>query len=298
VTASPKTLATWAGRVFLLVALVFVGLKFRSHWTDIAAWRPDPMDAALLAGLSVFYGASLYLLTEVWHRIVNLFASLPRARTYRSFTSTQIAKYIPGNIAHLVGRGFHLRGNTLSDGQIVKATIIELAIVPAAAVVCVIALGSAGLLTGLVPPIPVPLWWLAVLAAICTGLAATAVATRRFPNAVTLLPGLSAGLALSLLFMVCLGASFSGLYQILAPAPAAPLAGAAILAWLIGFLVPGAPGGIGIREAVLIALLGNLGAENTVLLAAALFRLVTTAGDVFLFATGLLIYRAGKDKTS
>lgn len=65
-----------------------------------------------------------------------------------------------------------------------------------------------------------------------------------------------------------------------------PQLGAAVIAWLIGYLTPGAPGGIGTREATLIALLWFLHQDDAVLIATALFRVVTTLGDVVLFLAG------------
>ena len=47
--------------------------------------------------------------------------------------------------------------------------------------------------------------------------------------------------------------------------------------------VPGAPGGLGIREAALVALLGATVGESTVLLAAVMFRMITTLGDSLFF---------------
>jgi hypothetical protein len=64
------------------------------------------------------------------------------------------------------------------------------------------------------------------------------------------------------------------------------VSGALALAWLAGFATPGAPAGVGVREAILIlALTGSLGDEASTLVALA-FRLVTTGGDVLLFALG------------
>ena len=61
-----------------------------------------------------------------------------------------------------------------------------------------------------------------------------------------------------------------------------------LLAWLIGFITPGAPGGIGVREAsLLIATTAIMGAGPALLFAAAT-RIVTLGGDA-LFALAALI---------
>jgi hypothetical protein len=51
------------------------------------------------------------------------------------------------------------------------------------------------------------------------------------------------------------------------------------LAWLCGYVVPGASAGIGVREAVLLLLLGE---DSAALFVAVGMRVVTTLGDVFL----------------
>jgi hypothetical protein len=61
------------------------------------------------------------------------------------------------------------------------------------------------------------------------------------------------------------------------------------LAWVAGFVVPGASAGIGVREAVLIlALNGALGAEASTAVALML-RVVTTIGDAVWFGLALAL---------
>lgn len=55
------------------------------------------------------------------------------------------------------------------------------------------------------------------------------------------------------------------------------------LAWVMGFVVPGAPGGIGIREAVLVGLFGHEFGEGLVIGLAAVLRIMTSLGDLATF---------------
>lgn len=66
------------------------------------------------------------------------------------------------------------------------------------------------------------------------------------------------------------------------------LAGSFALAWVAGFVVPGSPGGIGVREAVLVTALAPLLGAGAALGLAVLFRVVAIAGDAVAFALGLL----------
>jgi uncharacterized membrane protein YbhN (UPF0104 family) len=71
-------------------------------------------------------------------------------------------------------------------------------------------------------------------------------------------------------------------------APPSPifLTGAFASSWILGFVAPGAPAGLGIREAILSAWLsGALPAEQVVLLVVVL-RIATTLGDLFSLAWG------------
>jgi uncharacterized membrane protein YbhN (UPF0104 family) len=63
------------------------------------------------------------------------------------------------------------------------------------------------------------------------------------------------------------------------------------LAWLAGFIVPGAPGGIGIREAVFIALFGRELGEGTAAGLAVLLRVITSVGDVMTFGIAYVLGR-------
>lgn len=51
------------------------------------------------------------------------------------------------------------------------------------------------------------------------------------------------------------------------------------LSWLIGFIVPGSPGGIGIRESVLVFFLQHLYGKEDVVIAAMLMRICSIVGD-------------------
>jgi len=71
--------------------------------------------------------------------------------------------------------------------------------------------------------------------------------------------------------------------------PLAPLAGLLAVAWVAGFVVPGAPAGLGVREAVLVAGLGHLTSPGVALALPLLLRLVTVLGDAAAFPLGALL---------
>jgi hypothetical protein len=66
------------------------------------------------------------------------------------------------------------------------------------------------------------------------------------------------------------------------------------IAWSVGFLTPGAPSGIGIREAILIILLSPSTGDANALMLALVFRLVTIAGDSIFYLISLFPRRQRK----
>lgn len=68
------------------------------------------------------------------------------------------------------------------------------------------------------------------------------------------------------------------------------LVGAYLLSWLLGFLMPGSPGGIGIREAALTLFLSGHFNTESVLLAIVIYRVINTIGDFLGFTAVLSIY--------
>lgn len=55
------------------------------------------------------------------------------------------------------------------------------------------------------------------------------------------------------------------------------------LSWLVGTITPGAPGGAGVREAMMIMILSSSLGEPASVVVALISRLVTVAGDVFFY---------------
>ncbi len=118
----------------------------------------------------------------------------------------------------------------------------------------------------------------------------TAVGDRLGLSAARLLLAYGAFIAAFLL----LGFSFTLVMHAVAPGsgfPFLPLCGAFAAAWVIGLLVPGAPAGLGVREGVLIALLGGVTGGAAGVAAISLLRVVTTLGDFLHFLAGTWLLR-------
>ena len=97
-------------------------------------------------------------------------------------------------------------------------------------------------------------------------------------------------------FLLLRGAGFILTVQAMTavqPGQLPPLMGAFSFAWLLGLVVPGAPGGIGIFEATAIALLDQQFSPGAILGAVAFYRLISVVAEASAAAIAVLV---GKGK--
>lgn len=298
---SKKRLLDYVGWLLVSVALAFLARKFWLYRGDLAEWRPDKLAVSfMIAGAAVYAGA--FVLGALgWARMVQYWDPTADAwRIFRLYARTQIAKYIPGNVFHVAGRWAGGRRMGLSHRAILGATLYEIGIslvvslffaafwfagkaVPGPA--CRAA-SVAGLLAGLVlfPFVAVKIAGrLVPLLHIDSWPIQTRLSSRR-----GLVP---AYYAYALLFAI-IGAIFVAWARLLTGTTglerSAFFFSAFAAAWLIGFVAPGASGGLGVREAVLVGLLGSSVGDAQALAMAIGFRIITVAGDVLVFALSFL----------
>jgi len=288
-----RRLGRWLGWLVVGLSLAFVGARlWQGDAWDLARPQLAPLLLATLAGALV-YGLAGFLLSTAWRQILALERPPGPAAGYHAvYGRSQIAKYLPGNCFHLVGRQLLGRALGHSQGALAAASLLEAALLVALAAT-------------LAAPLARP-WlggWAALLPlAAVAGLGLVCAGEWLLPRQWWPLPGMARdGGRLLATALACHGAFFAlaaGLLWLLAAmlsgpggAPPGPLLclSALALAWAAGFVVPGSSAGIGVREAVLIvALESALGAGASALVALAL-RVVTTAGDGVFCGLALLL---------
>lgn len=284
------------GVAIVLASLVFVVERI----VATRVWAiAEPIGATLAPALlvgAIVYASSIFLLAYGWVHLLTWCREprRPTAPYLALYARTQVAKYIPGNIFHFVGR--HVMGRRLGIGH--------------GAMIWAMVLENIGLALGATLPTLIGLWfWMdleigvrsGVLAAIAGGLLlAPLVLAQGLPRLGAMMgveaqprrvgdivAGLARPYACYVGFFLVSGAILWAIATTIAGAPPSSMpmiVSAATAAWIVGFITPGSPGGIGVREAVLItALSTSLGEQNATLLAIS-FRAVTLAGDVFAFA--------------
>lgn len=294
-------LARFLGTFLTVLALGFVGQRIWNNWGSLGRW-----DAALPVGWVVLVGSSAYavaciLLSIAWFRFLQFFSQsdLDRFTFHRIYARSQIAKYIPGNVFHLASR--HVLGSEAgaTHASLVGATLFEaLGAITCACVVSVMGFAfspSAArhgsiffyvLGLGLAFVFPLVARYSAARIPLLTNFN---IQNKGYVEYFRLLflPLLSycaffvfAGGILA--WLVCIGAGIEdGRNLVWIPAVYA-------ISWVAGFITPGAPAGLGVREAIMVVWLGGVIGESQSLLVALIFRLITVVGDLIFFLTSLI----------
>ena len=301
--------ARWAGSALAVAALGWVLVPM----VRTAGALRDQIDlgrlAATVAGGAVAYALLTVLAVTAWWWLLGAWGRRPAfAATYAVWARSQVAKYLPGNVFHYLGR--QLLGARAGVGQapLAGAAVLEMVSILAAAagllgLTAAVGGGAAGwgstagraLLYGGIGL--VALWVVAAGLRRRKGLTGLTVAARRLFGSATLgsdgaswrLRTLVPAIAVHAGFLVGSGAVLAALLRAgwgEQPLAFSRLLGAYVLAWAAGTVTVGAPAGLGVREAVLtLELSASLG-QGTAAALAVLFRLVTVAGDLLTAGAG------------
>lgn len=227
---------------------------------------------------------------------------------------TQFGKYLPGNVAQHLGRIALARAKGMRLASVIASLAYEtlLVLVACAHVSALTLLWS--------PPVALAQWPLAhyrlpLIAAVTVGAVMLMLAAPRLAEVFARRRAMAGGIsdytppslhpgwqtaascyALYVLNFVLVGIGLWLAARALVPAGTqAPnlvfLTGAFASSWILGFLAPGAPAGLGVREALLSVWIGGTLAPSDTVALILLLRIATTLGDLVNFGWGTLAMR-------
>ncbi|WP_035041612.1 hypothetical protein [Desulfovibrio sp. X2] len=288
-----------AGWGLTLLAFYYVFQVFCRNADALARHAWGAWDAAAVLAAALVVGGAYFVLAVSWARMA------PRHEERRLFWTvvaaysiTSIFKYLPGNCFHYVGR--NVMGSQGEGEQVglASATLFEVVL----SGLCSVFVAS---LCALLPGANAgPAWRYALLlAAVLLGMAvllrlsgmkARPGRGRLVSLALRLAevpPGIAAPLGLTLLAYGLMAGAAVGVWNAFSAVPVAwpQIASAYVFSWLVGYVVPGAPGGLGVREAYLVLTLSPYATEPAAVLFALVMRVVVTLADLVLLAAGKVI---------
>ena len=282
-------------RWLILSAVVFfLGSTLVKHWQEVLTIQITGLGWGVLA---IALGMTLLahiIAGGVWSLILRELGQPATGQWgMRIYLSTNIAKYLPGNIWHFYGRIMAAREAGIALNLAALSVLMEVPLMAAAALIIGLlgiqqlsnfpswlvsggqSLGLVAILLSIHPRCLNPvLSYLGKLKQKVLGPDGTALPSiHRYPWR----PLLG-----ELAFLGLRGVGFVLTFWAIRAVPLAQiplLFSAYSLAWLLGFVIPGLPGGVGMLEAVAIALLNSHFSAADLISTLALYRLINTLAE-------------------
>lgn len=257
---SLERIGRWVGGAALAGSLAFIAERlWRLDWSALEPHASWGLVGAMIGGTLLFAAADRAL-ARAWTTLVDPGGIHPARDTARIYARGVLMKYLPGSVFQYVSRQVEGARTGIEQGRLAKSVVIEvgLHLVSSMSVAAACLAFDRQPFVALAAAAGVVAAALAARRALLTALAFQIVAFGAFALAAVLIGGavLPAGAGLS---------HFAAMF---------------LLAWLAGFVVPVAPGGIGVREAALLALAGASWPAAGLLAATLALRAASIAGDV------------------
>ncbi len=266
----------------------------------------DPFSRLPRLQLVLVIAAAACAYTALLMAVATGFAALVRATGHPSATGEQgiavwgranLAKYLPGNVMHFAGRQWLALRFHWPQASTAAASVLELAL----QVLMSCTIGLAGLLLSHRLQLAAISAWL--LPAVLFSLTVLAIAFLGELKAARL-PAVARHVLMALALrdlrpfagaVVLYGTFFLGfgligwlvyswLLDAIEPTLLPGVVAVVLVSWCAGLVVPGSPGGLGVREATMVLLGAPFLDHGALVLTALLLRISGTAGEALLFA--------------
>jgi uncharacterized membrane protein YbhN (UPF0104 family) len=300
-TLSLKRLARLLGTAVVALSLIFIGRQLWTNAAEADAWNVGK-EILFATGIgAVIYAGACLFLSSAWRRLLHLFGNIqvPALTAASVYAQSQIGKYVPGNIFHFAARHALGRDYGLAHSTLAMSAFGEISGLTAAA-------SFLGLLAAIFSNIGekfASIHWPLTGAIVAIGIVVLvfphfwSMLRVRYPN----LPALdnkqlrreiTSAFVQYLLFFLVAGAVLVLLVAVSSQSISLHEATSVLLvfalSWIAGFITPGAPSGLGVREAIIVLALDRLGLAEQSLAIALLFRVSTVGGDILFLLVFLL----------
>lgn len=245
---------------------------------------------------SILAASGLYILAFValvlaWNMICLGVTREKRFKLYAKINlMSQIAKYLPGNVGHILGRiylwnRYDLR---LRDGNIATAAEI------AGTLISGIIVSSSYLFVFEVQPDAFALPEKIASIMFLVAFVSAAALVLRKKLRIIYIRNFSLAIAIYIVVFVLVGFANSLLlfnldFSGVSMTDVMRVVCAVTVGWVLGFVTPGAPAGIGIRELTILQLLSDRFPDEHILIAVGAFRLINVIGDAVAWLIGLAL---------
>ena len=301
------------GSIITVLALVFVVKKLVTMDVDWSRFA-DGKTLAVIVGCTLVQTAMVLFMTLPWLRYIRILSGIqiPTKSALPVYTRSNLMKYVPGNVFQYVGRNQLAADLHISHVDVACATLLDIVSSMVTPLLLILILMGKDMLllfqkysrNFLIILIAGILVLLLLILLLCwkfqEPLKRYFEKYRKLLNRKNI-PRILVVFLLYLSQYIISTAMYGTAAYLLFDVPAAQMGlflGTYLFSWIIGFITPGAPGGIGIREAVMVLMCGSFMSTETIMLYAVTMRIISTLGDVVAFLVGLICEQIWKRKAT
>ena len=298
-----KKVAGYLGKLLSVLAIAFIIYAIYKLGLDFSSVTNWPVFILLMIAGVAIKTATVFIMSFGWMGWLKMLAGkkdLDRKRGVKAYVKANIGKYLPGNVMHYVERNLFAADLGISQSRIAIGSVLEIISLVLSAVILAVVMSFRNFVLTL-QELFVYNYIKIIFAAACVIVIVAIIMLRKKAMALISEFGyrqffktLALALVRYILVLAGLGVimvmlyAYMGSEALTASAVCTIISGYA-LAWVLGFLVPGAPGGIGIRELVVTLLLAPVIGEELILTISVIHRLITIIGDFAAYVIGLLL---------
>jgi len=286
-----------AALAFIVKKLIGLDINF-SLFTNLKT-------LAIIAGLSVVQLISLFLVAFIWWLILKFFTpfSPDILKTIGIYFKSNIAKYLPGNLGQFLGRQIFGVSLGMMQAQLALSSVFEIGFTILSALIIALAFGGSKIVEAYRALFPNgSLFLIGIIICVLIVAIILLLIFKKYRIITEILKLLKEkvfwirSIAILLLYIVqflLFGIIFALLVRLSVQTSIADVfifLAASVISWLAGFIIPGVPGGIGIRESVLLLTLPMF-PQDVILSAAIIQRIIMIVGDVLAWLVGIILSR-------
>ncbi len=286
-----------SGKILMAVAIIYIIIYLINSNIDFRIFLTGKM-VFLTVALGLLISGGILLMALAWKKNIEMLANnaLKKSEAIYIYTRSNLVKYVPGNVLHLASRNLLGSQYGLSQKGILFSSVLEILqqiIVVLLLVLIFVANSFRDTLSKVIAQGKINLEVVVLMAVgIIVILIAAIIWLIKNRKKASVKPlnllassGYIAGFAIInaasfVVIIVAYGVANINIFV---------LAGYYLLAWLLGLITPGAPGGLGIRELILIMLLLPVLQRDGILAIVVMMRVITISGDLFACLIGLIM---------
>lgn len=284
----------WIGNMLVILSILFIINTILNVEVEFSVLLKPKIiiSIILLSCLCVFIVvfdtiAGKYLIKDVLEK------DIPFKSLYKIYSKSNIAKYLPGNVMHYISRGVYCSEYNIKPSNIFYVSILEVLLKLITAFIMILFL-SYKQFNKIFEIVNLNITMNFGYVVICGILMFTILFAFIFHKQHDMKKSLIIEakmirpmLAYAAIFCINAIPFICTIYLVskdkIYDSTTVYVIGVYTMSWLVGYVTPGAPGGIGIKETMLLLLLSPVYGKNLILLVAVITRIINVLGDIFAY---------------